>query len=345
MGCEMENVMCRCNRNQPFQRNRKSTKQPQHKRMKINLRIFTFMFIALCASAVSGAEPIKSAITGHGFVADFYCTEGSSPKPGILFLGGSEGGKLEHHLPEFFATNGYAVLSLAYFKAEGLPDTLEMVPLEYFDKAIGWLTDNQKIQHGGIVVYGASKGAELALLLASKKSEIKGVIAVAPSSVVWQGMPKAFWPPPQPRSSWSLQEKPVPFVPYDYSMRFDPGDPLAIYKFYKQSLTQKESVEKAAIEVEKIHGPVLLLSGHDDRLWPSEEMGDVICKRLKEKVFKYKYEHVKYNDAGHTLNEYYMLGGTPEGNRKARIDSTGRMLEFLKMVNKSISGDAEKLHR
>ena len=134
-------------------------------------------------------------------------------------------------------------------------------------------------------------------------------------------------------------------MPYDYSNRFDPNDPLAIYKFYKQSLTQKESVEKAAIEVEKIHGPVLLLSGQDDRLWPSEEMGDAICKRLKEKVFKYKYEHVKYNAAGHTLNEFYMFGGTSEGNQKARIDSTRRMLEFLKTVNKSISGGAENLHR
>ena len=104
-------------------------------------------------------------------------------------------------------------------------------------------------------------------------------------------------------------------------------------------------MEKAAIEAEKIHGPVLLLSGHDDRLWPSEEMGDAICKRLKGKVFKYKYEHVKYDNAGHTLNEFYMFGGTSEGNRKARIDSNRRMLEFLKTVNKSISGDAENSHR
>ena len=120
------------------------------------------------------------------------------------------------------------------------------------------------------------------------------------------------------------------YVPYDMSKGFNINDLLSLYQ---QSLTQKDAVAKAVIEVENINGPVLLLSGADDKLWPSTEMGDSIHDRLKAKAFKHKAEHVKYDDAGHTLNEFYMIGGTKEGNRKARIDSAKRMFDFLNMVD------------
>ncbi|RPJ54618.1 MAG: hypothetical protein EHM23_28545 [Acidobacteria bacterium] len=42
------------------------------------------------------------------------------------------------------------------------------------------------------------------------------------------------------------------------------------------SLDNKEAVEKAVIPGEKINGPVLLVSGKDDRLWPSSAMVDMV---------------------------------------------------------------------
>ncbi len=309
--------------------------------IKTTLIGLILLFATLGALNGFGAEPGKSTVTGQPFVADFYYTEGSPKKLGILFLGGSEGGKSVLGVPKFLATQGFPVLCLAYFKAEGLPDTLEMIPLGYFDKAVAWMENNEKIRPDGIVVVGGSKGAELALLLASKHPEIVGVVAIAPSSVVWQGLPKRFWPTPPARSSWSLLGNPVPFVPYKYSLVFNPLDSLAVYKLYQRSLAQKDAVDKATIEVEKIHGPVLLLSGHDDQMWPSEEMGDAICARLKEKGFNYKYEHLKYKDAGHTLSEYSILGGTAEGNKQARIESRSKMLEFLLAIEQSRPPPAE----
>jgi dienelactone hydrolase len=58
-------------------------------------------------------------------------------------------------------------------------------------------------------------------------------------------------------------------------------------------------------------------------------MAQAIAQRLKESKFKYDCQLVKYSDAGHTLNERGMIGGTPEGNGKARVDSAERMFEFL----------------
>ncbi len=279
----------------------------------------------------------SATITGQGFVGDFHYSEASPNKLVIMAVGGSDGGKPDHLATPLF-DEGYSVLSLAYFKTEGTPEYLDMIPLEYFDEPIAWLENNEKTRGAGIVIVGESKGAELALLLASTKPQIKGVVVIAPSSVVWQGIPKTFWPP---RSSWSLGGRPVPFVPYDFSKGFNPNDCLSMYK---QSLAQREAVQKAIIEVEKINGPILLLSGAQDCLWPSSEMGDMICRRLVQKGFPYRYEHMKYADAGHTLdenymysqsseNEQYMLGGTYEGNRKARLESAKKTAQFLQAVH------------
>ncbi len=308
-------------------------------RNKSTLGALIFLFATLCASNGFGAEPekntfVKSTVTGQPFVADFLYTEGSSKKLGILFLGGAEGGKPVNELSIFLAKNGYPILRLAYIKEKSLPDALEMIPLEYFDKAIGWMQNNERIRPHDIVVVGRSKGAELALLLASKHPELVGVVAVVPSSVVWQGIPKAFWPAPPVQSSWSLHGNPIPFVPWDYSHGFKPFGSGGIYKLYQQSLTHKDAVEKAAIEVEKIHGPVLLLSGcDDDSVWPSEEMSDAICDRLKEKGFNYPCAHLKYMDAGHVFSEDSKHGGPAEGNKQARIDSEDKILKFLQAID------------
>jgi dienelactone hydrolase len=284
------------------------------------------------AHAAEPAAPrfVHGAALAPPLVGDLYLPVGSPAKLGVLVLGGAEGGVPSG--AKFLASKGYAALAIAYFKAPGLPDTLEQIPLEYLDQALAWLEASPGVPRGGIVIEGGSKGAELALLLASRHPDVIGVIATSPSSVVWQGLAKSFWPKPVARSSWTLQGQPLPFVPYDYGHFFNPLDSRALYKFYDRSLAQKEAAALAAIPVEKIHGPVLLLTGRDDRLWPSTEMGDRIRDRLKAAGFPYKFEHIAYQNAGHTLNESAPVGGTMEGNRAARIASRAKILEFLQQI-------------
>ncbi len=287
--------------------------------------------------SLGGKTSVKEASAEKSeLVADFYLAKEAAKKTGILLLGGSEGGKPAAQWAKYFAANGYPVLAPAYFKARGLPDTLELIPLEFGDRAIARLKQQAGHSIERIVVVGASKGAELALLLAARNPGIGGVIAISPSSVVWQGLPKSFWPP-NPKSSWSVHGEPVAFVPYDLGERFDGADPLAIFKLYERSLQQAEAVAPATIEVEKIHGPVLLLSGRDDALWPSTKMADAIRERLAARGFAYASEHVSYPDAGHTLDEHYLIGGTPEGNRAAHSASATKMLEFLAAADRSLA--------
>ncbi|RYY42057.1 MAG: dienelactone hydrolase [Sphingomonadales bacterium] len=273
------------------------------------------------------------AVRDQGLVATWYPPASGKSGPAILVLGGSEGGEGGgKRLAEAFARQGYGALALAYFNAEGLPKQLQEVPLEYFATAVAWLQAQPLVERGKIGVYGISKGGEAALLIASREPAIRAVVAVVPSSLVWQGINFADYT--DVKSSFSLGGKPVAYVPYDTSAPF-----TSILDLYARSLKTAAQHPDAIIAVEKINGPVLLLSGKNDSLWPSAAMADQVVARLDAKGFKSRREHIAYPDAGHGAisppgksannSGYANMGGTEAGNAFARSDSWARIEAFF----------------
>ena len=63
--------------------------------------------------------------------------------PGVLVVGGSEGG-MPAHKAAWLASRGYVALALAYFRYDGLPGQLEGIPLEYFGQALAWMISGRK---------------------------------------------------------------------------------------------------------------------------------------------------------------------------------------------------------
>lgn len=187
----------------------------------------------------------------------------------MLVLGGSEGG-LNESTAALLASRGYAALVLAYFGLEGLPQELIEIPLEPFARVLDWLAAQDAVDAARLALFGASKGAEAALLVASRRADVRAVIAHAPSDVVWQGI--SVDPMAAPRSSWREGGEGLPFVPYVFTeamfMGMQPGEPLALEPMYRFSLKAYEG-EAAHIPVERIGGAILLVSGGDDQLWPS----------------------------------------------------------------------------
>lgn len=269
-------------------------------------------------------------VSEGGLVALYYKPEKKGRHQAILVLGGSEGGKDGvRELAKPVAEQGFAVLALSYFGEDGLPANLEEIPVEYFQKGIDWLEKQPSVDEKRIGVYGVSKGAEAALLVAAHEKRLRAVAASVPSHVVWQNINLQEF---TPRPSWSLNGQPLAFVPYDYSKGF-----VSVFALYDGALKLQERYSEAEIPVENINGPVFLVSGEEDLIWPSSRMADLVVKRLEGNGFAHSVRHLRYADAGHVVGsppslggQASMLGGSENGNKVAREEMWHAMICFFK---------------
>ncbi|HET8841013.1 MAG TPA: acyl-CoA thioesterase/bile acid-CoA:amino acid N-acyltransferase family protein [Ktedonobacteraceae bacterium] len=294
----------------------------------------------------------KVLLQEQSLVGSFFLPDSPDPCPGLLLLGGSSGTALEQQAA-LLASHGYCTLALAYFGRDHLPPELTEIPLEYFGQALQWLQNQAEVLPTKLAVLGVSKGAEAALLLASTFESIKAVVGYAPSAVVYEGLTGR--EENQNRSSWSYQGKPWPFLsqtPPPSILAYEQqclreNIPIAFCPRYLSSLAERRDGEQATIPVEKINGPVLLISGQDDQMWPSAHFGFLIEQRLKQHSFPHDVRHLTYENAGHkigipflpatTLHQMHhaaanilcAYGGTPAGNAFASAHSWQNLLTFL----------------
>jgi uncharacterized protein len=184
-----------------------------------------------------------------------------------------------------------------YFGAEGLPSVQRAVPLEYFAKALHWLGAQMEVVPNDYAVMGVSRGAELALLLGTRYPDIKTVIAIAPSSVVFLGPPTGIWDGLQGQhSAWSFKAQEVPFVPIPYTWTSLRGMITGNRtRMFEKALLNRRAVEAAGIPVEEIQGPILLVSFTQDQVWPSTLMSNQLMQRLRTAGFRFRYEHAAYD--------------------------------------------------
>jgi dienelactone hydrolase len=280
----------------------------------------------------------------NGLVGTFYVPENTSNVPAIIDLTGSGGGKSETRAA-LLASHGYASLALAYFGSESLPKTLSNIPLEYFKNAIEFLQHQNGVDPEKIAVIGGSRGGELALLLGATYPEIKCVIGYVPS--IYR-CPGAEGP------AWILNDKPLPFISSsgdekamaEIQKSIASGEATSFLPMFTSIINDPEAIKGTEIPIENINGNILLISGQDDQLWPSSSMSERAMERLKSNEFKHNFKHLTYPDAGHmiaapfiptTISEathpingiFMKLGGTPEGNAYARMDSWQQILKFL----------------
>ncbi len=221
-------------------------------------------------------------VSENGFKATFFVNKDTENRLTIILIGGGNWGDywgLE------FAKSNYVGLSLPYYREEGLPQLMEEIPLEYFEKAVLWLKEQPEVNPNKIIVMGASRNAELTLIIASFfPKNIHGVIAFNPSSVSWSNTALPF-NSDTVKPSWTFKNQPVPYISMD-KIKGTPTSTIETLSYWKNGLSDSVAVSNASIKVENINGPILLLSGAEDEVWPSSIMSNMIEKRIKKKSFQ-----------------------------------------------------------
>lgn len=318
-------------------------------------------------SLATTVERIVVEDTTERLVGDLFLPSGDGPHPGLVFLGGSEGGIPNNIRAKLLASRGYAVLSLAYFQPSSiggpagqedralsrLPERLVDVPLDYFDRAVEWLASHGRIDADRLGVFGGSRGTEPAIFLAARNDVISAVILVAPLAYAFTSFQEIGEP------AWVDGRDPLPFLanrirPRDF-VRFawrklsGGGIPFAQTFVAAVENSSDCELEATALPVEDIERPILTLAGAADELVPSVFMSERLHDRLAQRGVEHEYRYYRYPNAGHRLSPPYMpvrgrnvgeasvflgaplaFGGTTVGYAAADVDSWDRILSFLK---------------
>lgn len=289
---------------------------------------------------VEGRQIREDGVAGH-----LYPGLGAGPHPGILVLhGGGGAGGYERDYAALLAEHGYAVLCVEYFDAPGVTDALSEIPLDRFDSAARWLLERADVTGERVGVVGFSRGGEAALLTGAHFETVGSVVAYVPSCYAWPAPSWMDGVDPH-EAAWTFDGEPLPFVDVDAHVNEaevdDPltGEPDATTLAIERASSQER--DRAMIPVEDIDGPVLLVSGGEDTVWPAAELADRALRRLEAHDHDWPTEHRYYPDAGHAIRvpyrfdgedshaETHRFGGTNAASASAAADAWDRALQYL----------------
>src|SRR5207244_3617932 len=129
-------------------------------------------------------------------------------------------------------------------------------------------------------VVGGSRGGELALLLGATFPAIGAVASYLGSGLLTEGIGDGSFLervcPRQP--AWTHRGLPLPYLPLRVTPALEAqvhaGLPVELRLVFLAGL-EDAAAEAATIPVERIGGPVLLISAGDDRMWPSTRLSNV----------------------------------------------------------------------
>ncbi|XP_077319150.1 acyl-coenzyme A amino acid N-acyltransferase 1-like [Lithobates pipiens] len=210
---------------------------------------------------------------------------GEGPFQGVIDLFWGSGGLMEFR-SSLLASYGFATLALAYFAYEDLPKTFDYLDLKYFEEAAQFLSSHPKVCGSGVGVVGVSKGAEMALAMASYTPQIaatvciNGTVAISGSTLSYGDLVLPGIPFQEERTLIT------PFEAHIISPMF--GDPT------------KPENQASVLPVEKAKGPILFLVGENDQACESLHFARFSSARAR-KWGKMDVYIESYPGAGHLL--------------------------------------------
>jgi len=308
----------------------------------------TALLVLVAAPVLAAPELVEVPLTDGPVTGTFVTPAGARNFPAIVLLGGSEGGAPVADARRF-AEHGYAALALGYFGLGALPKQLRAIPLETVTRGIDWLAARPEVDASRIGIEGGSKGAELALLVASREPRIRATALVAPSAYVWFGLDFTSGAPET--SSWSAAGAPVPYIPSDAAAdadvgrAFGTGGQISFRDTFARSFAAATPAirERATIPAERVAGPIICIAGDDDNEWDSPGACATIEARRRAAHRDAGDAVVIEPGAGHALPfsgkpvprsfpagpATLVLGGTPDANARGGADAFAKIIAFF----------------
>jgi dienelactone hydrolase len=241
-------------------------------------------------------------LSRDGVVGRYFAPSGDGPQPGLVLVGGSEGGLAPYGLglSRAIASRGIRVLDLAYWSYPGLPSKLDKIPIGYFARGVRWLARQPHVDQRRITVEGISYGSEAALLLGVYYPHLVNAVVVSvPSNLATEC----------------------------YGGNCNGTDPAWTYR-------GRDIKPFSPIPVERIDGPIFAICGTHDLIWPS-------CPQAHAILTRRRAHHVRFHDilvagqgAGHFVGAaipYQIYRFDPTYTQRA-VDETGAELAWPQLI-------------
>lgn len=293
----------------------------------------------------------RREIRDAGLSATLFTPATPGPHPVVMVLNGSGGG-INEPRAALYASRGYAALAVGYFKSPGRSDYISDTHLEYFETALQWIHRELQPKDGFVALSGQSRGGELVLLLGSLFPDlVKAVIGYVPSAFVHCAQNACDPAKGREGPAWIFRGQPLAdiwsnnrtasWAPWD-----EGPEPRRHTAAMLTALQDPDAVERARIRVERIDGPVMLLSATDDGSWPSSLYSKMVKDHLAANHHPYPVEHHDWEGGGHAILFPYVptthlfyahpvsrrlstSGGTPAVNALANEQSWIAVQAFL----------------
>nr|CDJ80129.1 Acyl-CoA thioester hydrolase bile acid-CoA amino acid N-acetyltransferase and BAAT Acyl-CoA thioester hydrolase C-terminal domain containing protein [Haemonchus contortus] len=232
---------------------------------------------------------VRREIEEDGICGTLFLPPGEGPFPTILDMSGTGGG-INEHKGATLSSEGFCVLSLAFFQYKSLIEDMNELDMDYFKKAIDWLI-SQPFTRNEIGIQGVSFGGLLVNMLAVRHPEIIAVCSINGSHCL---------------SDVAKIKEHGKFLPYV-------GTAVNMLQYINGAMCFSKAVqymdvsEEADIKIETApkRTAFRFVGSLDDLSTPT-----VFCSRLAEKKLKESghYVEVDFAPGGHLMEPPYYPG-------------------------------------
>lgn len=257
----------------------------------------------------------------------------------VITFGGSEG-SANDNMAYYLASDGYEVISVYYFGQKEQPGSVVEVPLELYEEIYSYVIENCQ-NPDTITLLGASKGAQLALLLSTYYDTIDNVVLFAPSSYITGS---SFYAEVSP---WTYEGKELEYLNgnigvvqlFNRIISVLTNNPVDQLKAMNAQLKNSTNLEESRIKVENSNTKILIFYGEDDRAIDAKRYSNIIKEYAKSEVIIHGYANTGHSFGAPTISMNNNIssglnGGDIDSNIEAYIDSKRILLETLELWHK-----------